>query len=211
MYKCAIFDFDGTLVQSNEIKKETFYEVTQNFSELSSILDKILSNPDSGDRYKIFDTLIKSSDIDKKFGINSDYLSHLYTSICELKIAKAPEVKGAYKTLIKLKNSKIKIFISSATPLKTLKKIIIMRGWEELFDDIYGHPDSKESHLREILSINRYKASEAVYIGDSDIDRRTALVVGCKFIGIGLNYERFKKKPDTLMNNLNNLYEFFEK
>ena len=46
MYKCAIFDFDGTLVQSNEIKKETFYEVTQNFSELSSILDKILSNPD---------------------------------------------------------------------------------------------------------------------------------------------------------------------
>ena len=42
MYKCAIFDFDGTLVQSNEIKKETFYEVTQNFSGVSSILDKIL-------------------------------------------------------------------------------------------------------------------------------------------------------------------------
>ena len=80
MYKCAIFDFDGTLVQSNEIKKETFYEVTQNFSELSSILDKILSNPDSGDRYKIFDTLIKSSDIDKKFGINTKESMQIGTS-----------------------------------------------------------------------------------------------------------------------------------
>ena len=109
-----------------------------------------------------------------------------------------------------VKFDSLKIFISSATPIRTLKKIIIMRGWEELFDDIFGYPDSKESHLRRILKINNYKSSEVVYIGDSDIDQRTATVVGCKFIGIGLNHKRFIKKPDTLMNNLNNLYEFFE-
>ena len=210
MYKCAIFDFDGTLVQSNEIKKKTFYEVTQNFSGVSLILDKIFSNPDSGDRFKIFDVLVKKADLEKKFGISSQHLSNLYTKICEVKIAKAPEVRGAYDTLIKLRESKVKVFISSATPIETLKKIIIMRGWGKLFDNIFGYPESKESHLKKILYIEKCKLSEVVYIGDSDVDQKTASLVGCKFIGIGLNYKRFKKKPDTLMNNLNNLYKFFE-
>ena len=58
MVKCVVFDFDGTLVGSNEIKRRTFYEVTKNLVDADILLDKILSSPDSGDRYDIFDTLI---------------------------------------------------------------------------------------------------------------------------------------------------------
>jgi len=48
MIKCVIFDFDGTLVKSNEIKIRVFYEVTKDLVGADSILDKILSRPSTG-------------------------------------------------------------------------------------------------------------------------------------------------------------------
>ena len=207
MIRCVVFDFDGTLVKSNEIKKQIFYEITKNYSGTSQVLDKLLSNPNLASRYQIFNTLISETKLNIKFGITNSYLNRLYTQISELKVSSAPEVPGAYKTLVKLKSLKIKIFLSSATPIKTLKKIIKIKCWEYFFEDIFGYPKSKEQHLEKILNLTKFKLSEIIYIGDSEADQRAASLVGCKFIGIGLNYERFNKKPKIFLHNLNNLEE----
>jgi len=60
MIKCVVFDFDGTLVKSNEIKRRVFYEVTEDIVDAVPVLDELFSVPDSGDRYNIFDLLIKN-------------------------------------------------------------------------------------------------------------------------------------------------------
>ena len=52
--------FDGTLVESNEIKRRVFYEVTEDIIGAASVLDEFFSASYSGDRYNIFDLLIKN-------------------------------------------------------------------------------------------------------------------------------------------------------
>jgi phosphoglycolate phosphatase len=197
--KCVVFDFDGTLVKSNEIKRRGFYEVTKKIMGANLILDKLFSMPDSGDRYSIFNALIANL---KKTGISAVNLSDLYTNICEYEISRASEVPGALSTLKELKRKKIKIFVSSATPTNTLKRIINMRGWSELFEDVMGSPESKEDHLKLILSLNNYSLSEVVYVGDSEVDQKASLSIGCKFIGIDSGPNRFNSKPTILLKTL---------
>ncbi len=204
MVKCVVFDFDGTLVKSNEIKRRTFYEVTKNLVDADILLDKILSYPDSGDRYDIFDTLIIELKLDREVFVSASKLSDSYTKICEYEISRAPEIKGAVKTIKELRSLGVKIFISSATPEITLQKIIDMRGWKEMIDMALGSPDSKTDHLQTILTENKYSISEVVYVGDSEIDRDSALLVGCRFVGIGKDWSRFSSKPSTLLNTLEN-------
>jgi phosphoglycolate phosphatase-like HAD superfamily hydrolase len=204
MVKCVVFDFDGTLVKSNEIKRRTFYEVTKNLVDADILLDKILSYPDSGDRYDIFDTLIIELKLDREVFVSASKLSDSYTKICEYEISRAPEINGAVKTLKKLRSLGISVFISSATPEVTLQKIISMRGWGNIVDNVLGSPDSKLDHLQRILTENKYSISEVIYVGDSEIDREVALLVGCKFIGLGKDWSRFSSKPSTLLNTLEN-------
>ena len=205
MIKCVVFDFDGTLVESNEIKRRVFYEVTKDIAGAEPVLDKLFSIPDSGDRYNIFDALIKDLKLGQEVGISAVYLSDLYTKICEHKISEAPEACGAFNTLTELKKIRVKMFVSSATPTNTLQRIIGMRGWNELFDGIMGSPDSKEDHLRSILFSNNYSLSEVIYIGDSEVDQKAALLIGCKFIGIGKNWNRFDSRPVVLLDTLEKL------
>ena len=210
MIKCVVFDFDGTLVESNEIKRRVFYEVTNDIIGATSVLDELFSAPDSGDRYNIFDLLIKNLKLRKEDGYSNVYLSSLYTKICEQRISEAPEICGAFNILSELKKLRVKMFVSSATPTNTLQRIIGMRGWSDLFDGIMGSPDSKEDHLRSILFSNNYSLSEVIYIGDSEVDQKVALLIGCKFVGIGKNWDRFDKRPLVLLDNLEQLIKELE-
>jgi phosphoglycolate phosphatase-like HAD superfamily hydrolase len=204
MVKCVVFDFDGTLVKSNEIKTKAFYEVTKDLVGAEGVLDKILSSPDSGDRYSIFNSLITELKLADKDFVNALQLSDRYTKICEYKISRASEIKGATKAIKELKDLGIKVFISSATPEVTLKKIIDMRGWKEMIDMVFGSPDRKIDHLQTILLENKLSTSQVVFVGDSEVDKEAALSIGCKFIGIGKDWSRFTSKPSTLLRTLNN-------
>jgi len=117
----------------------------------------------------------------------------------------APEVPYTFKMLERLKKLKKQIYLSSATPLAYLPKILELRRISRLFDGVYGAPPSKIDHINQILSITKSKLDKIVYIGDSEIDRITAMKSGCGFIGIDNGDNRFNQKPNMLIIDYKNL------
>ena len=91
-YDVYIFDFDGTLVQSNEIKRDTFFTVTSQFNNSQNIIQSIIKSNPSFSRYEIFNKFV----IELPNKVNKIYLANKltekYSAICEGQIASAPEV-----------------------------------------------------------------------------------------------------------------------
>ena len=204
MIKGVVFDFDGTLVDSNKIKINTFYEVTKDIIGAEVVLNKILSSPEAGDRYSIFNALTKEFIFLHNIVLDAEKLSEKYTELCEYKISLAPEINGAFRALKELRSLGISIFISSATPEFTLKKIIKIRGWESFFDMVLGSPNNKLEHLQTILKENNFSKLEVMYVGDSEVDQNASLLAGCKFVGVGEDWSRFRSRPSILLNTLEN-------
>jgi phosphoglycolate phosphatase len=203
--RCIIFDFDGTLVHSNDIKRQSFFDVTRHLSGSKMLLEKKLADPDAGDRFSIFRYL--SEHLKENDGSSCDAIELVdrYTALCEEKIVQAPEVNGATDMLAKFSRNGLKLAVSSATPEDALKKLISLRGLDSFFSVTLGAPASKEKHIEEISNNWQLDPTEMLYVGDSEVDKMAALNTGCHFIGVGKNHSRFNERPEKLIEDLRDL------
>ena len=205
MIKCIIFDFDGTLVDSNEIKREAFFTVTNHFSGSKDIMADILNTKNPGSRYDIFNSYSKRVNEETQFLIDGSALVEKYSAICEESVSLAESVLGFNSLFNYLKKTDIKIVISSATPTNTLVKIIINRKINHFFDDVYGSPETKVSHINKVIKDYNINANEILYVGDSEVDLQASLTSGAFFIGVGNDYCRFLSDQHQLVNNLDSI------
>ena len=205
MIGCVIFDFDGTLVNSNAIKNEAFYTVAAKLSQERLALERILSLSDIGDRHNVFERFSTA------IGVGSDEenlalareLSNAYTELCYSQISTAPEIKGATDTLKQLATMNIRRFISSATPYSALTKLVASRVLPCKIHDIYGAPMTKVEHILHISSSTKLKPEEIIYVGDSEGDLSAATKTGCNFVAVRVGGEnRFTTEPDFVVDNL---------
>ena len=204
MIKCIIFDFDGTLVDSNNIKSNAFFRVTKHIPNSKKILEKVLQKQ-VGDRHAIFSYFAHAMHREYGISVNAEKLCDEFTFFCEEEVSKSPYKDGFEESLKKLKLTNIKLFVSSATPQETLNNIIIRRGISHYFDGIFGTPDTKEIHIEKVKKLLSFSSSEVLYVGDSEPDRLAALNSNCHFFGIGLDSSRFSIKPTILLETLHDL------
>jgi len=182
--------------------------VTSRFHNSREIIRRIIASNSELTRNEIFKKFVLELPIGiRKEGL-AEELTEKYSLICEDKITLAPEIPYAKNILEKLKELKKSIFLSSATPLMHLYKILELRELSKYFDGIYGAPSSKNNHIRQILSITNNKLNKTVYIGDSEPDRISAKKSGCDFIGIDNNENRFKQEPKVLIRDYINFFEY---
>ena len=210
-----VFDFDGTLVDSNHIKLNTFYEVTKSHDPSGSTVTRILKLFPHKDRYGIFQAIVRELFI-KDLVTEPNNLEALaaewaeaYTFICEQAIKTCDEVSGASETLQWISRQNIPIYINSRTPTTTLKRLITLRSLNSYVSEIYGAPESKSENLRHIQNQIQAKPKEILFVGDSEDDREAAIEVGCHFVGVTLGEEnRFSHPPPkSQIANLHQLQE----
>ena len=174
------FDFDGTLVRSNGIKRDCFYEAVADVLGATVILDDLFANRYRGDRYTLFGEVVGrlGSDLDP------DALADRYGKLCRERIADAPEVPGAEAALVRLSQAGTRVYLISATPQRPLEQLVSDRGLARFFDLVLGAPIGKPAHLRRIIGECAITSDDIAMVGDGHDDQAAAEEIGCRFIAV---------------------------
>mgnify|MGYP001238111218 CR=1 FL=1 len=194
----VIFDFDGTICDSLEVKEEAFGEIYASYGR--DISNKVMAfhrNNLGVPRDKKFIHFQKNL-------LNEDYsketisiLSNRFSVIVKQKVVDAPLIKGALTFLEEFYDT-LDIFLSSATPHEELIEITTKKNLSHYFKVISGSPETKASHVENALLFGKYKKEKVVYIGDSYQDLLAAEETGINFLGVGSN--NFDKRISTIEN-----------
>lgn len=202
-----MFDFDGVLVDSNAIKRETYFEV---FAALGDTRDAVTSGLAAcplGDRYQVIDHILgqlNDRGVDTgggSFVERRARYAERYSQICEVRTSTCAEVAGACRSLSRL-SRRYALYVNSATPEAPLRRVIERRGWAGYFRGVLGGPRSKTENVRSILHQEQVDGRDAVFVGDGQRDLAAAQAGGCRFVGIRNDTNDFDPRGLIMLDDL---------
>ena len=179
--KAIFFDFDGTLVESAEIKTDAFRELFKEYKEVDKIVAYHKAN--SGvSRYQkfnyIYENILKKQITEEEKML----LSEKFSAIALGKVIDCKLVEGT-KEFLREYSKKIKMYIVSATPEDELIHTIKEKRIYAYFNGIYGAPTKKSEAIKKVAGKYKLKENEMVMVGDSKADYEAAKDSGIIFIG----------------------------
>jgi len=211
-YDAIVFDFDGTLVQSNEIKTQAFGELYKKHGE--NIVQQIIAYHKEHEGISRFVKFcywhkdLLGLPYTKEIGEN---LSRAYSKLVFDAVVQAPYVEGVLEFL-KKHYQQIPLFVASGTLEPELREIIKHRSILHFFQEVFGSPATKTEILQRIVAKYNFSPEQVLMVGDTLTDWEGAQGVGAEFIGIqsGKNANIF---PSTkiLLNNFIELDKYVYK
>ena len=187
--KVIVFDFDGTLVDSNRLKYDAYFELFPQDEWHAQTVRKVLSEMFEESRFVILEEILRrlgdNAGMDLKQ--RSRELADRYNDIVLAGAKECPEKPGAHKLLQAFVKT-YKLYVSSTTPESALTEIIHFRKWGHYFQGILGYPREKSKTLQNIIEQEKVESSEVLVVGDGESDRKSAVDNGCPFIHISENF-----------------------
>jgi len=183
MLKAILFDFDGVLVESVDIKTKAFAKLFEN--EGPEIVNKVveyhLANGGVS-RFKKFDyiyaELLKRQITDE---IRME-LGNKFANLVIQNVLDAPWIPGVQEFLENY-SEKLDLYIVSGTPDNELKYIVENKNISKYFKGVFGSPATKGDLIKDILLTHSYKNEHVVFVGDAITDLNGALEANVSFIG----------------------------
>ncbi len=204
MIKAIIFDFDGVILDSTEIKTHAFVNIFK--KKYPKYLREILDHHHNhlgisrSNKLKIyFQDIIKI----KLTNFKLQKYINLFSNYCLKRILNCNFIPGSKNFIIKNHKS-YKFFISSGTPTNELKYICKKRKIDKYFERIYGSPHKKSTHIKRIKKIYKLKSKEILFLGDGMSDYIAAKENKLFFIGINFK-NNLNIKDRILIKDLKNL------
>ena len=200
--KALIYDFDGVICDSVNIKTEAFCEIYSPYG--NEIVKKVESyhllhgGISRFEKFKYFHQNFLNKKLNKN-DIND--LALKFSRIVLKKVIDSNYILGALN-FIKDKSLKYKQYICTGTPQNEIEIILKEKKIQSYFKGVYGSPDSKVSIIKKIQEDKKFLDSEILFFGDASTDYNAAKISNIDFIAINAdNYYQ------DAIHNFNNFKE----
>ncbi len=181
MIKAIIFDLDGVILESADIKTKAFRKLFEGYPEkVDIIVDYHLKNMGVS-RYIKF-RHIYNNILGMKLSVaQEEKLTKKFSDIALEEILKTPFVPGALEFL-KSNHKNYPLFLASGTPEEELVFIVKKRGMFGYFQEVHGSPKLKADIVKSILERKEFLPKDVVFVGDAETDMQAAKETGVNFI-----------------------------
>lgn len=195
--KAIVFDFDGTLVDSNACKHEAFFNLFPPAPAVRKVVKEVLAEMEPLSRHVIFPELLKRlqpvlPDIGPEQ--SAEYIERYRRQVVAGQQA-AREMPGAGEALRAL-SERLPLYISTVTPQDDIEGLLKDRNWDSLFEGVFGYPNDKVMVLQHVIQAEGAGPAGVIMVGDSAGDRAAADQAGCLFEQAGgdFNFEQFVRR-----------------
>ena len=186
--KCIILDFDDTIIFSEKMKKEVFYQLTERYGNIginyyNDNIEKRLSREEY--LKGLSQLIIKNSLIDNE---SNKYLYTIllteFTEIVRNNLINSKLIPNVNIFLENMFNRGIELYISSKSKENDILDTLSHKNLLNYFKGIYGLSNTKLEHLDFIRELEDIQFEEMCFIGDSKSDYDVSVERNTKFIGI---------------------------
>ena len=182
MIRAIIFDFDGVIADSNNVKTQAFVKLFDGYpDDIKDTIRKFHLQNGGMSRFDklrfIYCSIINEPLSEERFNM----LCRDFRNFVIEGVINAPLFDGVEKFLERNRN-KYGLYIVSGTPEEEIREIVRRKKLDKYFLGIYGSPRSKKLLLEYVLNENNYAPQEVVFLGDSINDYEGAKCAGVRFV-----------------------------
>jgi len=180
--KALAFDFDGTLVDSNPIKRGAFDICFSEYSEHAEAIRDYCSRFNHTPRWEKFQYVVEKILKQPYTEERSRELHKRYEDATTRQVIETPEIPGAMDFLKSLRSCPV--LLLSSTPHPILMDILKARGMTSFFAGIQGAPVNKAEWLRQYRETQRLQPENLLFFGDTPEDAAAARQAGWTFVAV---------------------------
>lgn len=190
-FEAVIFDFDGVLVDSAEIKLLAFAELYKKYGQDAYDTAITYCKQNAGiPRASKFTYLHKLICNKKLNELELVKLSRSFSKIVVEQIINIPLSNELIDSLSSISNQ-IPCFVASATPEDELKEIVFKKKLDNFFEEVLGSPRSKLENIISILKKYKLEAKKVLLVGDSIHDFNSARDAQICFLAYAADLKEF--------------------
>lgn len=178
--KVIVFDFDGTLVRSNQLKYDAYFKLVSPKLWPAAIIENVLRKHFEKSRYAIIEKILKDTNFRGNMADRVSELSEQYNNIVLSGVKDCSLTDGSLN-LLNYSLGRYRVYLSSTTPEAALKEIVSYKKLDRFFVRIFGYPNRKTVTVATIIAQENVAPDELLVVGDGKSDRKSAQENGCRF------------------------------
>lgn len=192
--KCAVFDLDGTLVNTIDDLAQACRLLMDKYNfKAEWTVDDYKSFVGNGAKklvQRAFNHTLSDEELDARY-------QEFKTIYNDIKLDNAYAYDGIKEQLDILKNNGIKLCVVTNKPDEAAKDMVEHIFSKDYFDVVIGASDGVPTKpdpatTKKALAAVGCTAKDAIYFGDSDVDIKTAKNAGIEAVGVTWGYRSFE-------------------
>ena len=210
-YDYFIFDCDGVILDSNNLKSIAFAKAL--FGEPQNLIEDFVNyhkNHGGVSRYKKFKYYFEKIKNDNNAEMKIDKSIYNFSAIVSKELLVCNYLPGVLEFINRLFNSNKRLFVVSGSDQKELIKVFNHRGIDHYFEKIYGSPTNKIENTKKVITMFNI-SDKGIFFGDSKSDYDASKKFGLDFVFVKDQsewkdgYKRNLSEDNLVINNFINI------